>query len=302
MSRARRWVPGTLSAALTAGIVALTILLWPSSLGGATTWVTVTGASMEPTYDLGDLVLARSTGAPAVGDVVVFTVPDGTAAGTLVIHRIVDRRTDGSWVTQGDNRDTADQWRVRDEHVVGTPVLRIPRAGGLAGSGTPVALILGIAVALVLWPRRDEVGPPDRDPAPRAEPVRVTYLPRVTDADLRSAELWVESELIDARLRALLTASTISPTATSRPPASVIAGPGRTRTKPSPGATSTAPATAAMYATPTVPAANIGTRRRHHVAAVATASTSGIAGQDTTNHHGEPAPDHPSRSTTPSRS
>lgn len=303
MSRARRWLARGLSAALTAGIVALTVVLWPASLGGATTWITVTGASMEPTYHLGDLVLARSGGDHDVGDVVVFAVPEGTAAGSLVIHRIVDRRDDGSWVTQGDNRDTADQWRVHDEHVVGRPVLQLPRAGRLAGSGTPVAAILGLAVALWLWPRRDDPAPPP-PPAPSGtERIRATYLPRVTDAELRAAELWVESELIDAKLRDWLeSASTETPASTTSAPPRVIAAPGSALTRPSPGPTSTTVDTAAACTPPNPPPTSTGHRRRHHEATMATASANGISGQRAITHHDQPVPATPRRSAIPSNS
>ena len=177
------------SAAVTLAIVVLIILLWPVRFGGATQWVVVSGNSMEPAYDLGELVMARSVSRSAVGDVVVFAVPEGVGAGNLVIHRIVDVRPDGTFVTQGDNRDTPDEWSVGQEHVVGHPVITLPGLGTLVTgsfSGSLLAPVLGLAVTLALWPRRHS---PDRTEPP------VSWEPTIHPLDLVLAEMWLDEEL-----------------------------------------------------------------------------------------------------------
>ncbi|TVR25123.1 MAG: signal peptidase I [Ilumatobacter sp.] len=194
------------SAVLTLVIVVLVILLWPARFGGSTHWIIVAGNSMEPTYDLGDVVLTRSTTTPTVGDVVVFEVPYGVGEGSLVIHRIIGERDDGSFVMQGDNRDTADQWRVRPEHVVGTPLLRLPGFGKVVAaisSGALVAPALGLAVTIALWPRRrrdDPDRPTDHDPTTALErPGLVAspsgWRPEITEAEMATAREWLEQEL-----------------------------------------------------------------------------------------------------------
>lgn len=188
------------SAVITLLIVALVVGLWPARLGGVTRWVIVSGTSMEPTYDLGDLVLTRDGGSPGVGDVVVFAVPEGLGAGSLVIHRIVALRADGSFVTQGDNRDTVDEWTLGPDDMVGRPVLHIPGAGSVLsglGSGTMLAPLLGVAATLLLWPRRRQSGDE------RARPVGHRWTPAVSPDDMAAAERWLDEELRRLRCEGL---------------------------------------------------------------------------------------------------
>ncbi|CAN5618009.1 hypothetical protein BH23ACT3_BH23ACT3_01880 [soil metagenome] len=182
------------SAGITLAIVVLIIVLWPVRFGGATQWVVVSGTSMEPAYDLGDLVMARSVSRSTVCDVVVFAVPDGVGAGNLVIHRIVDVRPDGTFVVQGDNRDTPDEWSVGQEHVVGHPIFALPGVGSLVTgslSGSLLAPLLGLAATIALWPRRSD---PARS-APTSVAATATWEPAVHALDLALAELWLDDEL-----------------------------------------------------------------------------------------------------------
>lgn len=106
------------------------LLLWPTPLGGATSYVIVTGNSMEPTYRDGDLVIARSAGSYDVGDIVTFDAPDGVPDSIYhVIHRVVAITGDGAYITQGDNRDVVDEWTPTDDDVLGHSVVRLPGLG-----------------------------------------------------------------------------------------------------------------------------------------------------------------------------
>jgi signal peptidase I len=197
-------VKRVVSGSITLAIVVLIIVMWPVRFGGATQWVVVSGTSMEPAYDLGDLVMARSVARSAVGDVVVFAVPEGVGAGHLVIHRIVDVRPDGTFVTQGDNRDTPDEWSVGQQHVVGHPVLALPGVGSLVTgsfSGSLLAPLLGLAVTLALWPRRPE--PARAAPTSSTAAARPRWEPAIHPLDLALAELWVDDEV--RRLQAVQT-------------------------------------------------------------------------------------------------
>lgn len=142
------------------GVLALTWFLWPPSLGGDTRIITVAGHSMEPEWHLGDALVVRPLDDPAVGDVVVFTVPDGEPGeGRLVVHRLIGRRIDGTWITRGDNRDTDDAFRVTPADIVGSPVLTVPRfAQALAVLRSPlgIALLSGLVTMVVLWPAQRE--------------------------------------------------------------------------------------------------------------------------------------------------
>jgi signal peptidase I len=155
-SRARRAVGVALDMVLVAAVVAAAYALWPASLGGASRIIVVEGRSMEPTYQLGDLLVVRTDTSPDVGDVMVFRIPaDEPGGGSLVVHRLVGRRDDGSWIAQGDNRTTPDPFRITERDLVGSPVVSVPRGGrliGLASRPTSVGLAAGLVAMALLWP------------------------------------------------------------------------------------------------------------------------------------------------------
>ena len=100
-------------------LLGLVIQLWPASLGGRTTIVFVSGTSMQPTLTSEDVVVAREHAVYAVGDLVVFRVPEGEASGQYIIHRIVGGSETTGWVTRGDNRTAVDPWFLSDRDLVG---------------------------------------------------------------------------------------------------------------------------------------------------------------------------------------
>ena len=150
----------TLSILFTLVIVAGTLYLWPAPLGGQTRAVVVSGHSMEPTYDLGDLVIVRERPTSEIGDTVVFEVPDGeTGEGLLVIHRVVEVDDEGFFITQGDNRTTPDRWQLTEENIVGQPLAHLPHGGKLfqfLQQIWVIILLIGIVVVMVLWPSGDD--------------------------------------------------------------------------------------------------------------------------------------------------
>lgn len=169
------------SGTLTLLIVISVFLLWPARLGGGTRLVIVSGHSMEPTYDLGDIVVARDGTTPEVGDIVVFAVPEGTGQGMLVIHRILEVDADGNFITQGDNRDTPDQWKLSENDIVGEPLVRIPKGGVVVEFLEQlwvIALVLGLLVMLLLWPSSDD--PPEAEDEPE-QPESVSFNRVLTD-------------------------------------------------------------------------------------------------------------------------
>ncbi len=107
-------------------------LLRPPALGGGTHYVMVTGDSMEPTMQDGDFVIARSQPEYEVGDIVVYSVPEGeVGAGSLIIHRVIGGSADEGYITQGDNSDITlpDIWRPTPEDISGEVWVHIPAVG-----------------------------------------------------------------------------------------------------------------------------------------------------------------------------
>lgn len=148
----RTWVQIVLTAAVAA-------LLWPASLGGQVDYVMVSGESMKPGMQDGDLVLVRDTGDYEVGDAIAYRIADGeVGAGSIVIHRITGGDGEAGFTTQGDNRDTTDLWHPTDEQVVGERWVLIPGAGNLIASvRNPLALGIlagGLALLAIALPSR----------------------------------------------------------------------------------------------------------------------------------------------------
>lgn len=134
--------------------VLIGVLLWPTQFGGASTFVIVVGHSMEPTLHTGDLAYARRFGTVDVGTLVVYEVPDGPAAGKLVIHRIVGGDANG-YVTQGDNNPSPDPWRPTFDDIDGTVLFHVPMAGRpiqVLAQPLVVAAIAALLTVLLLWP------------------------------------------------------------------------------------------------------------------------------------------------------
>lgn len=122
-------------------------------------FMTVTGGSMRPTYQVGDvLVVQRPTGSdlshPGQPVVVAFTPGD---KGTQYVHRVHELVIDGA-VLKGDNNDVADPTRVTEAHVMGTP--RAALSGRLAStyhftqSWVTRASVAAFLIAALFLPRR----------------------------------------------------------------------------------------------------------------------------------------------------
>ena len=148
-----------LSAVFTIAVIACVVYLWPARLGGGTNMVVVRGTSMEPVYHLNDVVISREAASYEVGDIVLFSIPEGAGEGMLVIHRLVGQRDDGSWITQGDNRDAPDEFKLQDDDLHGKPVFVAPRAGRLivwANNVYVISTAIGLLVILLLWPKKPQ--------------------------------------------------------------------------------------------------------------------------------------------------
>lgn len=136
------------TSAIAALVLATVWLFWPSTLGGATTYVSTTGTSMEPDFHTGDLALLSTADSYAVGDVVAY---HSETLDKIVMHRVVAVE-DGRLVTQGDNNDWLDDDRPTEDEILGTLFLGVPQGGkALDALRSPiVALPLLAVVAAVL--------------------------------------------------------------------------------------------------------------------------------------------------------
>jgi signal peptidase I len=142
-----------LLAAVIAGALALIVVPKASSARP----LTVLSGSMEPTYDIGDVVIVRSvdTDSLQVGDAITFQAVSDDPQ--LTTHRIVEIAygSEGrSFVTQGDNNDVPDLAPVTPEQVKGAVWYSVPVVGyvsvWLAGSWARDLLDL-CAVGLLLY-------------------------------------------------------------------------------------------------------------------------------------------------------
>ncbi len=139
----------------TALILALGVIwfftLRSQTLGGPVDYVIVSGHSMEPTYNAGDLILMRRSSEYHEGDIIQYTVPDDEpAAGTRVIHRIVGEDTDG-FITRGDNNDGNDLWRPQTSDIAGKEWLRIPNAGKFLTRLRAPIILASLAALLTVY-------------------------------------------------------------------------------------------------------------------------------------------------------
>ncbi len=131
------------SVMVTLVLAAAWIHLGPAPLGGAASYVSTFGTSMEPTYTASDLVvLTRQTGY-GIGDVVAYR---SEQLDTVVMHRIVAEDAAG-FITQGDANDWLDDDRPTDADILGAPLFHVPGAGRLLDVPVPVRAAAVTALA-----------------------------------------------------------------------------------------------------------------------------------------------------------
>lgn len=86
----------------------------------------VSSWSMEPTLHVGDLVVVMGQADYSPGDIVVYS--NGPS---LIVHRIVKKLGDGSFVTKGDANMYADAIHPKLTQIKGKVVLVVPYFGSL---------------------------------------------------------------------------------------------------------------------------------------------------------------------------
>lgn len=117
----------------------------PARFGGAATYVTTHGLSMEPAFRAGDLAIVKPADGYVVGDVVAYESED---MDTVVLHRIVDV-SEGRYTLQGDNNTWLDLERPTPEQVVGKQLVRVPQGGIWMDRLTSPAVLSAVAFLLL---------------------------------------------------------------------------------------------------------------------------------------------------------
>ena len=140
-------------------LAGLLALMWPVRFGGTTNFIIVSGRSMERTYHTGDLVITKKRSSYAIGEVIVYRIPGaGAGAGREVVHRLHQRLPDGRFLAKGDNNRTPDPWPITGKDIVGSKWLMVAKGGvflGFLRSILRLAVLFGVLVAWVFWPRED---------------------------------------------------------------------------------------------------------------------------------------------------
>ncbi|MDQ2674117.1 MAG: signal peptidase I [Chloroflexota bacterium] len=141
---------GLLLAAI--GLAAWFVVLRPTALGGPASYIFVSGTSMEPTLETGDLVILQRADEYAGGDVIAFAVPEGEpGAGALVIHRIVGGSAAEGFVMRGDNKPAPDDWRPTSDLIEGRMWLHVPGAGTIVATLKQPAVFASLLAGLVVF-------------------------------------------------------------------------------------------------------------------------------------------------------
>jgi len=142
----------TLIATLTAIVASACALLLvgPRALGGPTSILAVSGNSMEPRIDAGDLILVRAGGPYHVGQIVAYhNIP----ASATFLHRIVAARGTG-FAMKGDHNGWIDPGTAQPGQILGRLWIRIPGAGSaFKWIARPLhgALLAALAALLIGW-------------------------------------------------------------------------------------------------------------------------------------------------------
>src|SRR5579885_3162401 len=128
-------------------------------LGTDTPLAVVESGSMEPTLNIGDILISKGVNVAnlKVGDIIIYQMPNSN---TLIVHRIVEIIKSGNQTlirTKGENNPVEDPWVVYPSQVKGLVIFKIPYLGyvSLVFEKTPqlyFALVL-LLIILIFIPQ-----------------------------------------------------------------------------------------------------------------------------------------------------
>ncbi|RLD05092.1 MAG: signal peptidase I [Chloroflexota bacterium] len=141
--------------------LALSIFLWiifaPVSLGGQVSYVMITGNSMEPEIELGDLVIARAAVDYQLDQRVVYRHPQVG----FVFHRIIGQDED-VFLCKGDNNEWTDSYHPQNNDIVGKYWFYLPGGGTMINKlREPLffvlftLIILGVLASIFLFQKKE---------------------------------------------------------------------------------------------------------------------------------------------------
>jgi signal peptidase I len=122
--RLSRWVRPRFSVLIIAAFILLWLIFAPVQLGGNKAYVIVTGSSMAPEFQFGDLVIVHQDSHYLVGDAVAYTDP---YIGP-VFHRIIDYYGE-RFVLKGDDNYWIDPHYPTHDEIIGKLWVRFPGIG-----------------------------------------------------------------------------------------------------------------------------------------------------------------------------
>ncbi len=132
------------------------------ALGTEYPLVQVKGESMIPTFYDGEILIVKGVANKSViriHDIIVFHNPNHWDI--LIVHRVVEIRSSNDdlfFRTKGDNNIPIDYWQVREEHIAGMVLQKIPVIGDVVsiiqtplGMGILFSLIIIIIIVDFFW-------------------------------------------------------------------------------------------------------------------------------------------------------
>jgi len=133
---------------IAAVFIPLAIYLWPTSLGGDTQILLVSGQSMYPTIQDGSFVITKESLPYEIGDIVAYYSKE---ARVNVIHRIIDVESNGAFVIKGDNNANTDPGSYTTDDIFGEVVFATPFIGqGLEMLRNPIILLISAIVLIAI--------------------------------------------------------------------------------------------------------------------------------------------------------
>jgi signal peptidase I len=110
-------------------LLVLACIAWiacaPTQVGGQSTYVIISGVSMEPDFHQGDLVIVHETADYRVGDIVAYRNADIHGN---VLHRIAGLNLD-HFIFKGDNNSWLDSYQPTQEELIGKLWIHLPKVG-----------------------------------------------------------------------------------------------------------------------------------------------------------------------------
>lgn len=152
--RTYRWVRNLLGWVIVTVLllVAVLIIFSKFALPGGIHLYNIDSGSMTPSLKVGTLVVVRPQNDYQVGQVITFKAQ--SAQTQTITHRIVDRQEKNgiiAFTTKGDANDSADDFLVVKDRVIGREILKLPYFGYFVlFAQKPLGLILLIIVPATL--------------------------------------------------------------------------------------------------------------------------------------------------------